>query len=202
MHVLAGCFHFQRPCLSKFLLCAFHARLPVMVMKRGGCGLSHGHMGMELFLYALPPYCHMPFVILQIRAGAEIVKLWFVCVVEEHATVCDVLSEFSAGTLDGEQPLPHEFRTAYVQATLGKTKSKQVRVSSQCPVSNAVSTLGQYMEFSVLETQETPSAATSSTMRSSFTLLMASENATSLPPKWDSVQNKRMLLKKPHHPHP
>ena len=42
------------------------------------------------------------------------------------------------------------------------------------------------MEFSVLETQETPSAATSSTMRSSFTLLMASENATSLPPKWDS----------------
>ena len=57
----------------------------------------------------------MPFVILQIRAGAKIVKLWFVCVVEEHATVCDVLSEF---TLDGEQPLPHEFRTAYVQATL------------------------------------------------------------------------------------
>ena len=47
MHVLAGCFHFHRPCLSKFLLCAFHARLPVMVMKRGGCGLSHGHMGME-----------------------------------------------------------------------------------------------------------------------------------------------------------
>ena len=99
MHVLAGCFHFHRPCLSKFLLCAFHARWPVMVMKRGGCGLSHGHMGMKLFLYALPPYCHMPFVILQIRAGAEIVKPWFVCVVEEHATVCDVLSEFSAGTL-------------------------------------------------------------------------------------------------------
>ena len=70
-----------------------------MVMKRGGCGLSHGHMRMELFLYAPPPYCHMPFVILQIRAGAEIVKPWFVCVVEEHATVCDVLSEFSAGTL-------------------------------------------------------------------------------------------------------
>ena len=158
--------------------------------------------GWRKFLYAPPPYCHMPFVILQIHAGAEIVKPWFLCVVEEHATVCDVLSEFSAGTLDGEQPLPHEFRTAYVQATLGKTKSKQVRVSSQCPVSNAVSTLGQYMEFSVLETQETPSAATSSTMRSSFTLLMASKNETSLPPKWDSVQNKRMLLKKPHHPHP
>ena len=80
--------------------------------ERGGCGLSHGHMGMELFLYAPLLYCHMPFVILQIRAGAEIVKPWFLCVVEEHATVCDVLSEFSAGTLDGEQPLPQEFRTA------------------------------------------------------------------------------------------
>ena len=68
------------------------------------------------------PYCHMPFVILQIRAGAKIGKLWFGCVVEEHATVCDVFSDFSAGTLDGNHPFQTSSALSMYRQLWGKPR--------------------------------------------------------------------------------
>ena len=83
-----------------FGACAFHARLPVMMIKRGGYGLSHGRMGWSyVYLRLRPTSLRHAF---RDCAGVEIVKPWFGCVVAEHATVCDAFSDFSAGTLDGE----------------------------------------------------------------------------------------------------
>ena len=163
------------------------------------------HMGTWWWSYVylhlcITPYCHHALCDSADSCRGEYCEavVWMRC----RRTCHSVFPDFSAGTLDGNNPFQTSSALSMYRQLWGKTKSKQVQVSSQCPVSDAVSALGQYMEFSLLETQETPSGATSSTMRSSFTLLMASANATSFPPNWDSVPNKRVLLKNPHHPLP
>ena len=94
----------------------------------------------------------MPFVILQIRSGAKVLKPWYGCVVLETSTVAAVFTDFSSGAIEragSGNTIPDEYRTAFVEARVGKTKTDLTHVSPQCCVSDVVSCLGQYLEFSV-----------------------------------------------------
>ena len=149
----------------------------------------------------------MPFVIVQIRSGARPLKRWYGCVVGETTTVADVFADFSSGALDGGNAIPDEYRTSSVEATVGKTKSDMIHVSPQCCISDVVSALGQYVEFSVevagpggadgVPSTSVSEQAQNSGTQNAFMLLMASSRQTaSLPSKWEiKTPNKKLEMK-------
>ena len=51
----------------------------------------------------------MVFIIVQIRSGAKVVKLWFGCVVNDSCTLSDIYNEFSRGDIDGGAPISDEY---------------------------------------------------------------------------------------------
>ena len=55
----------------------------------------------------------MPSVIVQIRRGSQVLKPWYGYVLAEEADV------YSGGILDSCPPIPEDFRTASVEATIG-----------------------------------------------------------------------------------
>ena len=74
----------------------------------------------------------MTFVILQIRSGAKVLKPWYGCVVPETSTVADVFTDFSSGAIEragSGNAIPDEYRTAFVMARVGKTKTDLTHVS-------------------------------------------------------------------------
>ena len=149
----------------------------------------------------------MPFVIVQIRSGARPLERWYGCVVGETTTVADVFADFSSGALDGGNAIPEEYRTSSVEATVGKTKSDMIHVSPQCCISDVVSALGQYVEFSVevagpsgadgVPSISGSEQAQNSGTQNAFMLLMASSRQTaSLPSKWEiKTPNKKLEMK-------
>ena len=64
-------------------------------------------------------------MIVQTRRGSQVLKPWYGCVLAEEASVSDV---YSGGILDSGPPIPEDFRTASVEATIGN------KVSPQCPI--------------------------------------------------------------------
>ena len=147
----------------------------------------------------------MPFVILQIRSGAKVLKPWYGCVVPETSTVADVFTDFSSGAIEragSGNAISDEYRTAFVEARVGKTKTDLTHVSPQCCVSDVVSYLGQYLEFSVAKphtgVDEVPQGIPqNSGTQNAFELLMASSRQTaSLPTKWEiKTPNKKLEMK-------
>ena len=144
--------------------------------------------------YTISKESAMPFVIVQIRSGARPLKQWYGCIVGETTTVADVFADFSYGALDGGNAVPDEYRTSSVEATVGKTKSDMIHVSPQCCISDVVSALGQYVEFSVevagpsgadgVPSTSGSEQAQNSGTQNAFMLLMASSRQTaSLPSK-------------------
>ena len=89
----------------------------------------------------------MVFLVAQIRCRAKVLKTWYGCVINDSNTISDVYSEFSGGELDGGLPISEEYLGGDVTASVGRTKTDLTRVSSQCPVGDAVSALGQYIEY-------------------------------------------------------
>ena len=63
--------------------------------------------------------------------------------------MADVFGDFSSGVLDSGNATPDEYRTAVVEARVGKTKTDLTQVNPQCSFSDVVSALGQYVQFSV-----------------------------------------------------
>ena len=61
----------------------------------------------------------MPNVIVQTRRGSQVLKPWYGCVLAEEASVSNV---YSGGILDSGLPIPEDFRTASVEATIGSKK--------------------------------------------------------------------------------
>ena len=76
----------------------------------------------------------MRFVIVQIWRGSRVLKPWCGCVVVGEASVSDVFSDYNGGILGSGPPIPEDFRTACVEATIGSMKNDKVRVSPQCPI--------------------------------------------------------------------
>ena len=93
----------------------------------------------------------MVLVVLRIRDGAKILKEWYACGVPETTTLIDVYLEFSSGFLDNSLPLADEYRTTSVEASIGRTPSglDTIKISCNTKVNDAVSCLGNYIEYSV-----------------------------------------------------
>ena len=91
----------------------------------------------------------MVFIIIQIRSGAKILKPWYGCVISESCTLSDVYTEFSSGRIDGGLPVPDEYLGTAIQAFLGPKKTELTPVNSECTVGEAISVLGQYVEYRV-----------------------------------------------------
>ena len=89
----------------------------------------------------------MVFVIVQIRSQCRILKNWFGCIVAEQLTLVDLYNQYASGQLDNSAAVPSEFATAMIHCSLGRRKHELVRVSSDVPVGEAVSTLGQFVDF-------------------------------------------------------
>ena len=136
-------------------------------------------------------------MILQIRNGTKVVKAWYGCVVNESCTLSDVYTEYSSGKLDGALPIPEELLGAAVEAFVGPNKCSLTRVNCECTVGDAVSALGQYIEYSLMplsvlreDTQST------STVRSDAMAILMSGATEKSPDKWVEVTpNRKLKLK-------
>ena len=85
----------------------------------------------------------MVLVVLHIRDRAKILKPWYAFGVPETATLTDGYVEFSSGLLDSSSPLPEEYRTTSVKATIGRSSSNlDTNISCSVKVGDAVSCLG------------------------------------------------------------
>ncbi len=93
--------------------------------------------------------CVMVFVILQIRCAARVTKPWHGCVVSNGSSVADVYTDYSSGSLDHDAPAPEEYRNSAIIARVGRNCMDLMQVSASCPVGEAVTALGQYIEFTV-----------------------------------------------------
>ena len=91
----------------------------------------------------------MVFVIVQIRSGATILKIWYGCSIPEGSSLADVYTSFSSGQLDHGLPIPEEYQDSTVVVKVGKSRSDLIIVSIECSVAEVVSNLGQYMDFAV-----------------------------------------------------
>ena len=91
----------------------------------------------------------MVFLVVQIRSGPKVLKPWYGCVINESCTLCDVFTEFSGGRLDGSLPIPAEYSGTAVEAFVGAKRTELTRVSCECTVGEAITALGQYVEYTV-----------------------------------------------------
>ena len=98
------------------------------------------------------------------------VKAWYGCAVNKSYTLSDVYTEYSSGKLDGALPIPEELLGAAVEASVGPNKCSLTRVNCECTVGDAVSALGQYIEYSLMplsvlrEDTQSPSTVRSDAM--------------------------------------
>ena len=91
-------------------------------------------------------------VILQIRSGSKVLKSWYGCSVTEQLQLFDLFTQFAAGNLDNSSALrlPDEYSTAAVECAIGRGKDKDLtKVSVSLTVAEAVSALGQFIDFNV-----------------------------------------------------
>lgn len=128
----------------------------------------------------------MVFVILQIRCAARVLKPWYGCVVPNGSSVADVYTDYSSGTLDHGEPVPEEYRNSSIIARIGKNRVDLTQVSSSCQVGEAVSALGQYIEFAVSQSESADASMMQEAFprADAFALMQSSRLSNALPRRW------------------
>ena len=141
----------------------------------------------------------MAFLVVQVRCGAKVLKAWYGCIVNDSSTLSDVYNDFSGGALDDGPAVSEKYLGAAVAAFVGRTKTSLTRVSSECPVAEAVSALGQYVEYLVTITTDEDVATTEirNGRANAFILLMqGAQERAHLSDKWRiETPNKKLELK-------
>ena len=137
----------------------------------------------------------MVFLVVQIRSGPKVLKPWYGCVINESCTLCDVFTEFSGGRLDGSLPIPAEYSGTAVEAFVGAKRTELTRVSCECTVGEAITALGQYVEYTV--SVMSMNVETSSNKADAMAILMkGTQERSNLPNKWRvDVPNQKLKLK-------
>ena len=138
----------------------------------------------------------MVFLVVQIRSGPKVLKPWYGCVINESCTLCDVFTEFSGGRLDGSLPIPAEYSGTAVEAFVGAKRTELTRVSCECTVGEAITALGQYVEYTV-SVDMSMNVETSSNKADAMAILMkGTQERSNLPNKWRvDVPNQKLKLK-------
>ena len=139
----------------------------------------------------------MVFIIVQIRSGAQVLKQWYGCVINESCTLSDVYTEFSSGRIDGSLPLPDEYLGTAVEAFVGPKKTELTRVNCECTVGDTISALGQYVEYNVSTLPVDSMCTETDTRVDTMAILMRGKLQRShLPDKWKADSpNKKLKLK-------
>ena len=106
----------------------------------------------------------MVFVVVQTRARCRVVKPWYGCLVADQGTLINLCHKYASGQLDNSKAISSDYATATVNCAFGLSKHELIRVSADVLIGEAVSSLGQYVDFNI-EVQEaapTTSATTNS----------------------------------------
>ena len=139
----------------------------------------------------------MVLVVVLIRSGSRVLKTWFGCQVAEQGTLLDLFNDFSAGKIDNTFPLSDTFSTASIECEIGRDKrvlTEFVCISLDVSVGEAVSTLGNYIEYNVCAQEDLSPSLPVSVLPNAFTILMqGARNRTVLPDKWNNTNAKFKL---------
>ena len=116
----------------------------------------------------------MVLVVVLIRSGSRVLKTWFGCQVAEQGTLLDLLNDFSAGKIDNSFPLSDTFSTASIECEIGRDKrvTEFVRISLDVLVGEAVSTLGNYIEYNVRAQEDLSPSLPVSVLPNAFTRIL------------------------------
>lgn len=138
----------------------------------------------------------MVLIIVQIRSGAKVLKLWYGCVANDSSMLPDVYNEYSGRRLDDGQLISDEYLAAAVVAFVGRTKTELTCVSSRCVVAEAASALGQCVEYSLSKLID-ENVETAGNRTDAFTVLMkGAQERLHVPDKWRvEAPNKKLDLK-------
>ena len=116
----------------------------------------------------------MVLVVVLIRSGSRVLKTWFGCQVAEQGTLLDLFNDFSAGKIDNSFPLCDTFSTASIECEIGRDKrvTEFVRISLDVSVGEAVSTLGNYIEYNVRAQEDLSPSLPVSVLPNAFTRIL------------------------------
>ena len=116
----------------------------------------------------------MVLVVVLIRSGSRVLKTWFGCQVAEQGTLLDLFNDFSAGKIDNSFPLSDTFSTASIECEIGRDKrvTEFVRISLDVSVGEAVSTLGNYIEYNVRAQEDLSPSLPVSVLPNAFTRIL------------------------------
>ena len=116
----------------------------------------------------------MVLVVVLIRSGSRVLKTWFGCQVAEQGTLLDLFNDFSAGKIDNSFPLSDTFSTASIECKIGRDKrvTEFVRISLDVSVGEAVSTLGNYIEYNVRAQEDLSPSLPVSVLPNAFTRIL------------------------------
>jgi len=95
----------------------------------------------------------MVFVVVQIRSLCKVIKPWYGCVVPDQVTLVDLYHQYASGQLDSSTKVSAELVTSHISCSIGCNKRELTRVSPDVQVGDVVSTLGQFVDFNVQESQ-------------------------------------------------
>ena len=109
----------------------------------------------------------------------------------EQVTFIDLYNQYASGQLDNSEAIPAEFATSRVACSLGRNKCEMVMVSPDVAVREAVSTLGQFVDFGIEEQER--AASGSVTVDAFEILLQGARDKTFLPEKWNATNAKLSL---------
>ena len=116
----------------------------------------------------------MVLVVVLIRSGSRVLKTWFGCQMAEQGTLLDLFNDFSAGKIDNSFPLSDTFSTASIECEIGRDKrvTEFVRISLDVSVGEAVSTLGNYIEYNVRAQEDLSPSLPVSVLPNVFTRIL------------------------------
>ena len=119
-------------------------------------------------------FCSTVLVVVLIRSGSRVLKTWFGCQVAEQGTLLDLFNDFSAGKIDNSFPLSDTFSTASIECEIGRDKrvTEFVRISLDVSVGEAVSTLGNYIEYNVRAQEDLSPSLPVSVLPNAFTRIL------------------------------
>ena len=120
------------------------------------------------------------------------------CSLINLVTLLELFTLYASGQLDGTSSIPNELVSAVINCLIGKSKQEMVRVSTEVKVGEAVSSLGQFIEYQVPQPEEmtcsTLTDLSSPVVNATTVLLQAARDKTSLPKKWNP-SNAKLKLK-------
>ena len=117
------------------------------------------------------------FVLLRIRKGCSIIKDWYgvkrAC---ENLTFADLFDEFRNGTLDSSTPI--DINSSVLSVFVGPKKTELTQLSPDVCIGEAATCLGNFVDFSVVEKEETQDPATGGEeiKNDYFKIMMAAAN--------------------------